>query len=244
MNILDYVQITISTVNDGNMSLLYGDKEEVTKNKINFFKNLNLEINHTYQIGSNPEIFNIVKYVDQIPTELTWCNGCDAIITKNKDIVLALLTADCLTVTLYDPIQKVLALVHCGMKWENAGILDRVVQKMEEEFKCKPSDMLVHLGNCIGKENYKWDSNIFNVINKDSFIFPNILKDEKYNSEKCYQIDLRQSVIDHLNGFGIFKNNILDSGIDCYTDLNYFSHARSINTGEVEGRHITLVKML
>lgn len=240
MNILNYVQITTSTVNDGNMSYSYGDKEQVDLNKKKFWRKEGFDYNKTYQIKTNVQDFDKVKVVTHTPQELIIVEETDALITDNNEITLALLTADCLTVTLYDPIQKVLALVHCGMKWENAGILDRVVQKMKEEFKCKPSDMLVHLGNCIGKENYKWDSNIFNVINKDSFVYKNIIKE----TENSYNIDLRKSVKDHLNSTGITQENILDSGIDCYTDLNYFSHARSINTGEVEGRHITLVKML
>jgi hypothetical protein len=37
---------------------------------------------------------------------------------------------------------------------------------------------------------------------------------------------------------------MLDTGIDCYSDKKYFSHARSVYTEEKDGRHITLVQII
>jgi len=48
---------------------------------------------------------------------------CDALITNEKDIVLTILTADCVPVLLYDEEKKVVAVIHAGWKGTKANDL-------------------------------------------------------------------------------------------------------------------------
>ncbi len=241
MNILDFVNIQTSTIEDGNMSYMYGTEEEVLQNKKCFWEKYGFEYDHTYQIKTNIQKFNSAKYLESTTQEFTVVEDTDALISHNPENLLALLTADCLAVVLFDPKTKMVALVHCGMKWEDAGILDATFEYFKKD--SKPSDILVYLGCCIGRESYRWDSNIFNIISPNSFVSKNITKDTSDDSQYCYRIDLRNAVLQHLESLGIESTNIVDSKIDCYTDRRYFSHTRAINLQEQEGRHVTLVQV-
>jgi hypothetical protein len=241
MNILDYVRIETSTVQDGNMSYVYGDKEEVKTNRLRFFNKLNLKYNNTYLLETNLKELNIVKVVNDTPQELTLLEKTDSVITNNKDIILGLLTADCLQIVLFDIQTKTLALIHAGFRWQDAGIIDKTFEIMQESYGTSANNLLVHLGNCIAETKYRWDKNIFKITNPNSFIRKTIIKDD--NNERPYIIDIREAARRNLLDLGIPESNILDNNIDCYTNKNLFSHRRSAEMNEQEGRHLTVVKM-
>ena len=241
MNILDYVRIETSTVDDGNMSYRYGEEDIVLSNKTMFWKNSGFKYKNTYQLKTNFEEFNHVEIVNDLPIDLTVVENTDSLITNNPNIVLGLLTADCLQTTVYDVKNKVLSLIHSGFRWQDAGIIDKTFGLMNMEFKTDPKNVFVHLGNCISKNFYRWDEGIFNNTKEDSWIRKTLIKDDHPN--RPYMIDLRKSTLLNLRSLGVKEKNILDTGLDYYSNEQYFSHIRSINTGEPEGRHITLVQM-
>jgi len=75
---------------------------------------------------------------------------CDALITNLPNIVLTILTADCVPILLYDPVQKVVAAVHAGWKGSKAEIVKKTVQKMTEIFNSDPSEMQAGIAPSIG----------------------------------------------------------------------------------------------
>jgi len=244
MSILDYVRIETSSVKDGNMSYSYGDEKTVDENRRRFFKNKGFNFDNTYLLRTDYKdlkILNNVEVVKNIPQNFTVVDKTDSLITGNSDVVLSLLTADCLQITVYDPKNNVLSLIHAGYRWQDAGIIDNTFKALSREFNTNPKDVLIHLGNCISPEHYRWDKNIFNNISENSWIRKTIEKDE--NHERPYIINLRKAALLNLKDLGVKDINILDSGIDCYSDKRYFSHARSVYTDEKDGRHITVVQM-
>jgi polyphenol oxidase len=244
MNILDYVKIETSTVKDGNMSTSYGEKEEVIENRKNFFKEKGFEYDNTYLLRTDFKDFkklDNVRIVGDIPEEFSMVDNTDGLITDSKDISLALLTADCLQITLFDFEHKVLSLVHAGFLWQNAGIIDIAISTLKETFSSKPEKILVHLGNCISAKHFRYDENILEKTEEDSWIRKSITKDT--HPERPYVIDLRKAALLNLEDIGVLEENIEDTGIDCYTNKEYFSHVRSVFSDEKDGRHITLVQM-
>jgi copper oxidase (laccase) domain-containing protein len=241
MNILDYVRIETSTRKDGNMDYRFGDKQEIEKRREEYWRKKDFKIENTYLIKTNPKVFDMVKVLKEKPQQLTECDGYDSLVTNNPNVVLGLFTADCLQITAFDPKNKVLALIHSGFRWQDAGMIDKTFKIMKEEFGTNPKDVLIHLGNCIAPEYYRWDENILKTTNKNSWIHKTLEKDN--HPERPYKIDLRRSALLNLKDIGILEENIIDSNIDCYTNKNYFSHVRSIYTKEKDGRHLTLVKI-
>ncbi|MDD3475199.1 MAG: polyphenol oxidase family protein [Candidatus Dojkabacteria bacterium] len=241
MNILDYVRIETSTVEDGNMSYTYGDDDEVLSNKLKFWEKSNFKYKNTYQLKTNIKEFDRVEIINDIPKDLTVIDNTDSLITSNPNIVLALLTADCLQIIAYDRVNKVLALIHSGFKWQDAGIIDKTLNVMHEKFETNVENIFVYLGDCISKDFYRWDEGIFNNTNENSWIRKTLVKDN--HPTHPYLIDLRKSAILNLRDLGIKEENILDTKTDCYSNDKYFSHVRSLNQKEKDGRHITLVQM-
>ena len=241
MDILDYVRIETSTVEDGNMSYTYGDDKEVLNNKLRFWEKNGFEYNHTYQLKTNFNELNHVEIINDIPEDFTVIGEIDALITNNPDVVLALLTADCLQTIAYDVKNKILALIHSGFRWQDAGIIDRTFETMNKEFGTESQNVLVHLGNCISKDFYRWDENILNKTSENSWIRKTLIKDD--HPTHPYLIDLRKSAILNLKDLGVKQENILDTKTDCYTGGKYFSHVRSLDKQEKDGRHVTLIQM-
>ena len=73
----------------------------------------------------------------------------DGLITDCAGVPLAIFTADCLSVFLYDPKCKAIGLAHAGWKGTQAGIVSGVIALMRERFKSSPDDLWAGLGPAI-----------------------------------------------------------------------------------------------
>lgn len=79
----------------------------------------------------------------------------DAIITDKKGLVLTMNFGDCPPVALYDPINEVLALVHCGWKPLSAAIIKKTLEKMRSEYNCFTRNITAFIGPGICQEHYE-----------------------------------------------------------------------------------------
>lgn len=80
---------------------------------------------------------------------------CDALITDRKDVVLSILTADCVPVLLLDSEKGVIAAVHAGWKGTKKQIVAKTVAKMSEIFDCKAADIIAGVAPSIGRCCYQ-----------------------------------------------------------------------------------------
>ena len=88
-------------------------------------------------------------------TETDAVKACDALITNIPNVVLSILTADCVPILLYDPKQKVVAAIHAGWKGTQAQIASKTVQKMKELFLCDAQDIMAGIAPSIGQCCYE-----------------------------------------------------------------------------------------
>lgn len=86
--------------------------------------------------------------------------NCDALITNQKGIMLTILTADCVPVLLFDPINKVVAAIHAGWKGTQQAIVFKTVKKMQHTFNTDPTDIIAGIAPSIGKCCYEVDWNV------------------------------------------------------------------------------------
>ena len=70
----------------------------------------------------------------------------DYLITNQVKLGIAILTADCLPIVLYDPVQKIIAVAHAGWKGTVRGIAANVVKQMHERFGSQPEQLKVSFG--------------------------------------------------------------------------------------------------
>ena len=119
---------------------------KIVKNKINLKSK---KIFLVKQVHSNKFVF--LNYNSKIKTRSI---VGDAIISERKGIPIAILTADCVPILIYDKQKEMIAAIHAGWRGAYKGIVQKVIQFM---FKrgCKPKNMIAAIGPAISKKSYE-----------------------------------------------------------------------------------------
>lgn len=86
----------------------------------------------------------------------------DGAVTDNKNIVCAVLTADCLPVLLCDKSGKKVMAVHAGWRGLDAGIIHNAVTSMNVD----PQELLVWMGPAISGAVYEVGIEVYNKLSK------------------------------------------------------------------------------
>ena len=130
------------------------DLLRIVKNKINRnSKNIFL----LHQIHSNKFVF-INKY-----SKYSKKKRADAVITDTPKLPIAILTADCAPILIYDKQKKMIAAIHAGWKGVYKGIISKVINFMIKK-GCENANMIAVIGPCIAqksnnvKDNFKKNS--------------------------------------------------------------------------------------
>jgi purine-nucleoside/S-methyl-5'-thioadenosine phosphorylase / adenosine deaminase len=86
--------------------------------------------------------------------ELVWTmrprRKADAVLTKKRGVALAMSSADCVPLMLYDPLQQAIGLVHAGWRGTARGVAAAAVTAMREQFGCQPGQIYAGIGPSIG----------------------------------------------------------------------------------------------
>ena len=78
----------------------------------------------------------------------------DAVITNQMNLPIAILTADCVPILIYDSKKKIIAAVHAGWKGAFKGIVNKVIKFMIKKGS-KPQNITAVIGPCISIDNYE-----------------------------------------------------------------------------------------
>jgi len=127
--------------------------------KINVKKNLKIIKN---KIGNkNKEIFLVKQehgkkfiYLKQNSKIKNRSVNADAIITDQKKIPIAILTADCVPILIFDKKRKMISAIHAGWRGAFKRIITNVIKFMLRK-GCKKNDMIVAIGPAISGKNYE-----------------------------------------------------------------------------------------
>ncbi len=82
-------------------------------------------------------------------------SGYDAFITKQKDLFLCILTADCFPVLVYDHKNKAAGAAHAGWKGTAENISGMTIEAMNKQFGTLPSHCRVWIGTGISGNAYE-----------------------------------------------------------------------------------------
>ncbi len=77
----------------------------------------------------------------------------DAVITDQKKIPIAILTADCVPILLHDKKKNIIAAIHAGWKGAFKEIIKKVINKMIKK-GCKTNQITAAVGPCIQQNSY------------------------------------------------------------------------------------------
>ena len=160
----------------------------------------------------------------------------DALITDNSRIPIAVLTADCAPILIYDDNKKMVAAIHAGWKGAYKNIIKKIIKFMIKK-GCSPKNITAAIGPCISSKNYEVRKDfIKKFIKKDkkNIIFFKKTKNRNYFNLSKYiyfqlkNLDIKQIDIINKDTFNV-KNN-------------FFSARRSISRNESDyGRNISII---
>ncbi len=169
--------------------------------------------------------------------EVTAQIEADAIVTQLTQIPIAIMTADCIPIVLFDPVRHVIGVVHAGRVGTQNEILSKTIGKMVFKFGSSPKDLVLGIGPGICKQCYEVDEICVEPFLERAFPLKDIA--EKTSSKK-YLLDLLK--INQLEAMerGINRKNIFQIG-ECTSCNNerWYSYRKEGQTG----RNITLAML-
>lgn len=84
----------------------------------------------------------------------------DALITIEKNLPLAVFSADCGILLLHDPVTGAVGGVHAGWRGCAGGIVKKAVREMSRVYGSEPTDIRAAVGPCIGLCCFETDSDV------------------------------------------------------------------------------------
>jgi polyphenol oxidase len=152
----------------------------------------------------------------------------DAILTDQSDIFLLMRFADCVPILLYDPIQKVIGLVHAGWKGTVGKVVGRAVQKMCEIYKVIPSNIIAGIGPSIGPDHYTVGKDVIDEVVR---AFGTVSKEFLFSDRVNIHLDMWACNRWILEQGGVQKIENLEICTACHLDDWYSHRAEHGRTG-------------
>ena len=160
----------------------------------------------------------------------------DALITDQKKLPIAILTADCAPLLIYDNEKNMIAAIHAGWKGAFKGIVHRVIRFMLKK-GCKKKSMTIAVGPCIAQKNYNVKIDFMRKFVKKSLKNKIFFKTRK----KTIYFNLKNYIKSQIRTHKISKIDTLN--IDTFDNKNkFFSARRSLKLKHDDyGRNISII---
>ena len=153
----------------------------------------------------------------------------DGILTDRTNLPIAVRTADCLPIFVYDPRNRVIGILHAGWKGTRKGIVANALSVMLKKWHTKPSELIVAFGPSIRPCCYE--------VGK---VFKRYFPNEVYKKGEKYFLDTPLVNQRQLLKAGIKKENIYDCGTCTSCSRDFFSYRRQ---GEQAGRMLSVMML-
>ena len=171
-------------VSKGNyLSLNCNENSKDLKNNIN--RNINIAVKNLGIKNKNLKLINQIhsnKIYSISNKNFNKQYYGDGLITKDKNIALAVLTADCVPIFIFDVKKKIICCLHSGWK---GGLLN-IVKKGINRFKnngIKNSDIIVVVGPCLSYQNFEVNKNFKSKFLKKNMHYLNFFKYKNRNKD-------------------------------------------------------------
>lgn len=161
----------------------------------------------------------------------------DALVTKQKGLILGVLTADCAPILFADPIAGVVASAHAGWRGALDEIIENVVAKMVH-LGSMPEDISAVVGPAIGPDSYEVGEEFRDTFTQRRSENENYFKNRPGGK---FLFDLERFCMDHLREAGLTK--ITGLSLDTHAKpQEFFSYRRTTHLSEKDyGRQISAI---
>ena len=149
------------------------------------------------------------------------------LIAREKNIALAVMTADCLPVLLRSIDGDVVAAVHCGWKGLASNVLENTILAMN----CERNKIMAWLGPCIGEKCFEVGKEVKQIFEDKNLALGQFFKQ---TDEVHYLADLKgiaKFILNQLNVYNVSVNE------ECtYSNVDkYYSYKKKKITGRMAG---------
>ena len=227
-----------STIGDGNMSFKFGAEAEVNENRQRFVEECGIPVNRHICMACDhgEEIIAVNRDTRGVGAlSQTEMPVAEVLVTNEPRIALMVLTADCLPMGFYDPVRKVIALAHVSRKTTTHRLAQKTISFLHETYDSNPADIHVTVGPYIHTRSYAFPTPLESI---DETLTDHIT----YKNNRAY-VDLQSANRAQLTAAGVPAKQIIFSDIDTYTSPDHFSHMKSKETGEQDGRIATIMML-
>jgi len=195
-------------------------QKEFLSKEVHFSKIINIR-----QVHGNQVVLVDARNRDRMDV----VEEADALITKEVDVALAIRTADCLPIFIYDPGCKGIGLVHAGWQGARQEVVKKTIEMMQRQWGGSGQRLKIVFGPAIRLCCYEVGKEFLQR-------FP---KTAQKKGEK-YFFDLIQENRNQLKDMGVVEENIRDDLVCTCCEDKYFSYRRE---GQQAGRMISMMMM-
>jgi YfiH family protein len=145
----------------------------------------------------------------------------DWLITNQPGLGIGVLTADCVPILIYDPVQHAVAAVHAGWRGAVDGVVIAALAAMQQYFGSQPADLQVWIGPHARTCCYQVDQKFYEAVMQKQFGTASWHK----KGEQLF-FDLTHCCIDQLIAAGVRMQQVADTGICTVCTPEYSSYRR------------------
>ncbi len=164
---------------------------------------------------------------DEIPLDGAQEPVADAAVTSDANVVLAVLTADCLPVAFAAKDGSEVGVAHAGWRGLAAGVLENTVRSM----KTAPANLLAWFGPAAGPQAYEIGQDVF-----DAFVSKDARAESAFvaTCPSHWRVDLYALARLRLADAGIPAENVFGGGLCTISEVKrWYSHRRDRKTGRM-----------
>ena len=168
----------------------------------------------------------------------------DAMVSCQADLGLAVMTADCVPIVLYQPATGQIAAIHAGWQGLACGVIKTTVERFSSS-----EPIMAWIGVCISQENYEVgrqvrDKLLTGCIENQTLVAQHLESfEERYvlaSEADKIKLNLPQLAADQLKAAGIIVSN--EAAIPCsYADPHYYSYRRQTHLQQPATGRMALV---
>jgi len=205
------------------------------------------KFNLSHHVGDehNSVNLNIKQLMDIVPNDICWIeqvhgkriiqlpkniasSKADACYSKDKNVICAVRTADCLPILITDIRGTFVLTIHAGWRGLGIGIIEKAINKINSS-----NDLIVWLGPCISQENFEVGHDVYEFFNKNDknciSAFIEKSKDKfSLSLTKAAELKLKSLGVQFIYGNGITQKYCTYNDVD-----KFYSYRRNKLTGRM-----------
>jgi YfiH family protein len=164
---------------------------------------------------------------------------CDAVVSNAVHVLAAVKTADCVPILIGDQATGAFAAIHAGWRGTVGGIIGYALQRLHQEYRSRPEDLIVAIGPSAAVCCYEIGAEVIEAFRSQSLENESLFEPTRAG-HAC--IDLVKANQNQLTAAGVSHERIYASPLCtmCHTNL-FFSYRREKSVQGKVGRLMSII---